>query len=169
MKKTFIAIGIGLFIVILGIVLYNVETKNYYDASGINSGFMMKEEKFEYNISKDNIVTITNSGIDTNIQLNIDNSINGIVKIVVLHPEITEVTFDYSFDDENKKNIVLDYDSDLLLNFDSLGTIFNVWMNGLKNKTNYNYSVLEYPIIKIYVNENNKEQIRLVGRYGNEH
>lgn len=165
MKKILMPLLVGFGIFILGIIAFSFEIKGYSTVDELYSSFIMKEEIIEYKINEEDVYKITNSGNDTNIDLYIDNNVSNKIRIVVSHPVMTNIDYEYSTSDDGDF-IEIDFDSSFELNFDNLKSLFVVGMDGLKTKLKPNYDLLEYPIIKVFVNEKYKDNIKFVGKYG---
>jgi len=165
MKKILMPLLVGLGIFILGIIAFSFETKGYSSVNELDSSFIMREEIIEYKINEEDVYKITNSGNDTNIDLYIDNNVSNKIRIVVTHPVMTNIDYEYSTSDDNDF-IEINFESSLEINFDNLKSLFAVGMESLKAKLKPNYDLLEYPIIKVYVNEKYKDSIKFVGKYG---
>lgn len=166
MKKILTPVLMGILIFIIGVIYFSIEMRTFSKNGEFSSSFPMEEIVLEYNINEEDVYKITSSGIDNNVNLYIDNSLANKIKIVVLHPVITNIDYDYVASDEEDNYIELDFDSSLNMNYDNLKMLFNVFVDGVKNKIQHDYDLIEYPIVRVYVHENYKDNVKFVGRYG---
>lgn len=165
MKKALTPGIIGFIIFIVGIICFSLEIKTF-DSNPFVSSFKMKQEILEYKIDEEDIYRITNSEIDTNVNLYIDNNLSNKMKIIVSHPVITKINYKYLNVDKEKDFISIDFDSSLELKIENLKTLLGMGINSIKEQVKYDYNLLEYPNIKVFVNEKYKDNIEFVGRYG---
>ena len=168
MKKEFLFILIGVVIFIIGFITFGLETSNFSESTRLSSDIIMKQEILSYNINEDKFFRITNSNSNTNVNLYIDNNLSDEIRIVVNYPEFNSVEYDYDvISNEKVKLVQIDFESSTTLSkIDDLINIFQVGVNGFKNKVKYNYSLIENPEVKVYVHEDYKENIQFVGKYG---
>lgn len=165
MKKVLTPIIIGFIIFIVGIICFSLEIKAF-NSNEFVSSFKMEQEVLEYKINEEDVYRITNSGIDTNVNLYIDNNLSNKVRIVVSHPVMTKIDYQYLNINEEEEYISIDFDSSLELNFENLKTLLSMGINSIKEQVKYDYNLLEYPNIKVFVNEKYKDNIEFVGKYG---
>lgn len=165
MRKILTPVIIGLIIFIVGIICFSLELKTFKPNEFVSS-FRMEQEVIEYKVNEDDIYRITNSGIDTNVNLYIDNSLANKIRIVVSHPVLTKIDYEYSTINDEEEFISIDFDSSLELKFENIKTLFVMGINSIKEQIKYDYSLLEYPTIKVFVNEKYNDNIEFVGRYG---
>lgn len=165
MKKILTPVIIGFIIFIVGIICFSLEIKTF-SSNGLVSSFKMEEEVLEYKINEEDIYRITNSGIDTNVNLYINNNLSNKIRIVVSHPVMTKIDYEYLDIDEEEEYISIDFDSDLELNYENFKILLSMGINSIKEQVKLDYNLLEYPNIKVYVNEKYKDNIEFVGRYG---
>lgn len=165
MKKVLTPVIIGFIIFIIGIICFSFEVKAF-NSNPFASSFKMEQEVLEYKIDEEDVYRITNSGIDTNVNLYIDNNLSNKIRIVVSHPVMTKIDYRYLDIDEEEEFISIDFDSSLELDFEHLKTLLSMGINGIKDQIKYDYSLLEYPTIKVFVNEKYKDNIEFVGKYG---
>jgi len=167
MKKHLIVFVAGLILILIGIICFNIETRNYNISTNLTSNFNMEQKVLEYEINKNETYRITNDGTNKNINLYIDNTLSNKVKIVVVYADLLKIDSDLDtnvYEDENVINV--DIESELIIDFDDINDFYTLGMASLNNKTMYNYTLLKYPEIKVFVNEKYKNNIELVDKYG---
>lgn len=166
MKKILTPVLIGILIFITGVICFSLEIESFSKINEFTSSFPMEEVILEYNISEEDVYKITSSGIDNNVNLYIDNGLANKIKIVVSHPVITSIDYEYISVSDDNNYIELDFDSSLNVDFNSLEMLFNLFVDGVRNKIQHDYDLIEYPTINVYVHEQYKDNVKFVGRYG---
>jgi len=167
MKKHLIVFVAGLILILIGIICFNIETCNYNISTNLTSNYNMEQIVLEYEKNKNETYRITNDGTNKNINLYIDNTLSNKVKIVVVYADLLKIDSDLDtnvYEDENVINV--DIESELIIDFDDINDFYTLGMASLNNKTMYNYTLLKYPEIKVFVNEKYKNNIELVDKYG---
>ena len=69
MKKALMPIVIGFIIFVVGLICFSVELRYYEDVNGLTDEFTFKQVTIEKTLDSDKIYRITNSGVDTNIEV----------------------------------------------------------------------------------------------------
>lgn len=167
MKKYLITLFIGFAVFLIGIAYFYIETLNYSVDSNLTSNFNFEQEVIEYEINNNETVVITNDNTNKNMSLFIDNSLSNEIRIVVVHPDIIEINSKYNTKEyNNNQSITVNLNSDLIINLDNLSVLYDLGILSFKNKTLYNYTLLEYPEIRVYVNENYRSNVKFINNYG---
>lgn len=167
MKKYLFKLFAGFIVFLLGATWFYIETIDYNVSANLSNNINIKEEKLEYEISNDKIFVITNRNSNSNIQLFIDNSITNKVKIEVEHADILNVISNYYLiNDYGKELNKIDFESVLSISKNSVLSLYDLGIDSLKDKTIYNYNLLRYPTIKVYVHEDYRENIKFVNNDG---
>ncbi|MBQ7136369.1 MAG: hypothetical protein IJO43_00130 [Bacilli bacterium] len=167
MKKYLVPLTIGFLLILVGVAYFYTETVNYDISMDLASNFNMKQKILEYEISDSEIFKITNNEIDKNMNLYINNNLTNEVRIVVEYSDLLMINTDYDTRyRKNEKVINLDIESELILDFNSIDSLYKLGLETLRNKTIYNYSLLGYPKVRVYVNEKYKENVEFVNKYG---
>lgn len=168
MKKYLFKLFAGFIVFLLGATWFYIETIDYSVSSNLSNHISMKVEKLEYEISNDKTFVITNRNSNKNIQLLIDNSItDNKVKVEIDHANILNVASNYYvINDDGKEFNKLDFESALSISKDTVLSLYDLGIDSLRDKTVYNYNLLRYPNIKVYVHENYRENIKFVNTNG---
>lgn len=166
MKKYLMTLFLGFAIFLIGISWFYIETMNYGVSDSLTSNFNMEKELLKYEINYDDTFKITNYGTDKNMKLFIDNSLSNEVRIVISHSDMMNMKVDY-YNDHDVVNI--DFKRNLNPNFNDIIDIYDLGIISLKNKTVYNYTLLKYPEVLVFVNENYKTNIKFIDSNGNEY
>lgn len=167
MKKYLTTLFIGFALFLIGIAYFYIETINFDIDSSLPSNFNLKKEVLEYEIDSDQTYRITNLGTNKNMKLFIDNSLSNEVKIVVDHFDMVAIESKYYTIDYNNNELVrIDLESKPIMNWNDIANLYDLGIVSLKNKTIYNYTLLKYPEIKVFVNENYRNNIEFVDNYG---
>lgn len=167
MKKYLMTLFMGFAFVLIGITCFYLETINYDVSSTLTSSFNMEQKILEYEIKDNQVFRITNFGTNKNMNLYIDNSLSNEVRIVINHSDMLDIESDYYTKNNNDKELVrIDLESELIMNWDHAKDLADLGIISLKNKTIYNYTLLKYPEIRVFVNENYRENIEFINNYG---
>lgn len=166
MKSNLKFILIGFVIFVIGIICFTFELKNFNQSRGLTSNFEIKQEVIKYPITNDQNFRITNENTNNNINLYIDNNLSNEVKIIVNYPNISKLKYDYSVINDDINLVSINFESTTLLDFDSIKDIYELGLISFRDKVVYNYSLLEQPEIKVFVNEKYRKNIEFVGNYG---
>lgn len=164
MKKYLGTLFLGFALFLIGFAWFYIETMDYEVSSSLTSNFDMNGEAFEYEISSLEKVRITNSGTDKNMKLYIDNHLSNEVRIVVVHPEMVNVKSNVT---RKTKRTNITVKSDVVMDFNGIKNLYDFSVIGLKNKTIYNYTLFQYPEVRVFVNENYRGNVEFVGSGGN--
>ncbi len=165
MKNHLLMLFIGLAVFLIGIAWFYLETIDFDIDKNLTNNLEMEQEVLEYEIEDDETFRITNFNTNKNMNLYIDNSLSNEVRIVVVYPDIMRIKSGYYTIDE--KNLVrINIENELVMNFDTLNDLYDLGIISLKNKTLYNYSLLKYSEVRVFVNEDYKENIEFVGTNG---
>lgn len=161
MNKYIKGIILGFILFLVGIVVLHLETRSYEYSSEVPFNFKSEEREILIPLDEDEKLEINNNFNGKNIYFYIDNTLEDEVKIVSRELDINEVSYNQTFKtDENKT--VLNIDSEFNLNEDNLYDVFKFAFAILKDKKIYNYTALKYPIIEVYVNEDDKDKIEVL-------
>lgn len=166
MKKYLMTLFLGFAIFLIGISWLYIETMNYGVSDSLTSNFNMEKELLKYEINSDDTFKISNYGTDKNMKLFIDNSLSNEIRIVISHSDMMNMKVDY-YNDHNVVNI--DFKSHLNPNFNDIIDIYDLGIISLKNKTVYNYTLLKYPEVMVFVNENYRTNINFIDSNGKEY
>lgn len=167
MKKHLISFIVGMILLLVGVICFYIETSNYDISQGLTSNFNMKQKELKYEINSNETFRITNNEIDKNINLYVDNTLSNEIKILIVYTDLLDIDSNYDTKvNKNKRVTKVDVESELVIDFDNINDFYKLGIATLKNKTIYNYSLLEYPEIRVYVNEKNKEKVEFVNKYG---
>jgi len=167
MKNNFRFILIGFIIFAIGFICFCFEIKDFNKSYNLTSNFIIKQEIIKYPIGSNETYRISNDKTNNNVNLYIDNNLSDEVRIVVSYPDISKIEYDYSKTNSGENNLIrIDFESTTLLDFDSISDIFELGVATFKKEIMYNYTLLKYPEIRVYVNEKYKENIEFVGSYG---
>lgn len=168
MKKHLFALVVGLGLILLGSICFNIETANYKEYDGLTSNFNFEQKVLEYNINENEKYRITNGGTDANMTLYIDNSLSNEIRIEISHIDMLTVNSKNETKvNDGKKTINVDLESELiLLDFSDATDFYTLGISSVKDKIAYNYSLLKNPEVKVYVNEIYKSNIEFVNNYG---
>ena len=165
MKNPLLMLFIGPAVFLIGIAWFYLETIDFDIDKNLTNNLEMEQEVLEYEIEDDETFRITNFNTNKNMNLYIDNSLSNEVRIVVVYPDIMRIKSGYYTIDE--KNLVrINIENELVMNFDTLNDLYDLGIISLKNKTLYNYSLLKYSEVRVFVNEDYKENIEFVGTNG---
>lgn len=165
MRNHLLMLFVGLAVFLIGIAWFYLETINFDIDKNLTNNFEMKQEVLEYEVTDDETFRITNFNTNKNMNLYIDNSLSNEVRIVVVYPDIMRVKSKYYTIDE-KDLVRINIENNLIMDFDTLNDLYDLGIISLKNKTLYNYSLLKYSEVRVFVNENYKEKIEFVGTNG---
>ncbi len=165
MRNHLLMLFVGLAVFLIGIAWFYLETINFDIDKNLTNNFEMKQEVLEYEVTDDETFRITNFNTNKNMNLYIDNSLSNEVRIVVVYPDIMRVKSKYYTIDE-KDLVRINIENNLIMDFDTLNDLYDLGIISLKNKTLYNYSLLKYSEVRVFVNENYKENIEFVGTNG---
>lgn len=164
MKKYLITLLVGIILFFTGITCFYLETRNYKEDKYLTANFSLEKTALEYDIYENQIFKITNDKTNKNMNIYIDNSLNNKIQIVVVHSDMLEIKNNYS---KEKDLVNIDLDSNLIIKeWNDVVDIYSLAVTSFTNKTIYNYTLLKYPEIRIYVNENNLDNIRFVKENG---
>lgn len=165
MRNHLLMLFVGLAVFLIGIAWFYLETINFDIDKNLTNNFEMQQEVLEYEISDDETFRITNFNTNKNMKLYIDNSLSNEVRIVVVYPDIMRVKSKYYTIDE-KDLVRINIENELIMDFNTLNDLYDLGIISLKNETLYNYSLLKYSEVRVFVNENYKENIEFVNNYG---
>lgn len=167
MNNNFKFIIIGFIVFLLGIIVYNVEIKDFEKREGLTSNFNMESLVLNYDINKNKVYRFTNDGTNKNLKLYINNNLTDEIKVIVSYVDYSRVQYDFDTLSLNDKQVsVIDFETDKDLYFHDLKNLVGLGFVSFREKVIYNYSLLEYPEIQIFVNEKYRENIEFVGQYG---
>lgn len=170
MKKYLRTLFVGLVLFLIGIACFYIETINYDIGSSLTSNFTLEQKVIEYKINNNQTFKITNDGTNKNMNLFIDNTLDNEVRIVVEHVDIIDIKNEYNSKKYlNDEVISVDMESDLELDWNGILDLYDLGIASLQNKTIYNYSLLKYPEVKVFVNEKNRSNIEFVDEHGKEY
>lgn len=167
MKKYCKFILVGFIIFIIGAIGFYVELKSFKETDNLPANFKMNQETFRYSINETDIFRITNNNTNVNVKAYIDNTLDNDIKIIVNYPTLNKIDHDYTVTNyEKNKLIKIDFESSARLDVDGAKDLFILGILGFRDKIMYNYSLLEYPEVRVFVHEKYKENIEFVGSYG---
>lgn len=166
MKKHLTWFIVGLVLLLIGGICLNIELKNYQKSSYLTSNFVFEQKEFDYRIEPNKKYKITNNKSNNNINLYFDNSLQDNIKIVIVYANLLDINSKY---EEYKAGASINLESDLELDLTAIKEIKKLGIASLNNKTIYNYTLLKYPKINVYVNEKYKDNIVFADKYGKEY
>lgn len=167
MRKYLFKLFLGFVIFLVGAAYFYIETIDYKIDTNLASNIVMRDEVLEYEISKDKEFILSNSNTNKNMQLIIDNNLDNKVKIEINYAEMLMLHSNYSTVKSNNKEVNrINLDSDLVPDWKNIVSLYDLGINSLNDKTIYNYNLLKYPLVRVYVHENYRANIKFVGKDG---
>lgn len=164
-KIKFILVGLTIFII--GAVCFAFELKRFEIRNDLTSNFELKQKTMNYSITNNEIFRITNTNGNYNVNLYVDNNLSDEVKIVVSYLDVSELKYDYHDVNDGDINLIsINFASSLLLDFNNIKDIYRLGIISFKENVIYDYSLLDKPKVKVFVNEKYKKNIQFVGNYG---
>ena len=147
----------GFIILLLGVCFFTYEVKGYEYVNSLPTGFVMETKDVNVKINDlEKIVIKADTKLD-NIKLYISEDVaHDEIIIKTENYRTSDVSYIYKYDDNNIKITVT---SDLVYDMDYTEDIMNLFVSTLKKKTIYNYNLLKYPNINVYVNPINSNRI----------
>lgn len=163
MKNYILGLLIGFFVLLIGISCFYLETMNFKYENTLTDSFPLKTEQVIIKVEDNKKYRITNSGSDENIILKIDNNLKNEIKINSKHADTSKINYSINNSKHLDEEILhLRFSSNLDLNIKDIKPIIGLTIDGLKNKTIYDYSILKGNIIEVNVNEENASKIEFV-------
>lgn len=167
MKKYIIGLLLGFLIFLSGMTFFWIETMNYKYDNSLTDIFPLKTEEFMIKIEMNKKYRITNYQSDNNLVLKIDNTLKDEIKVINSHVDTAKIHYSNNTTKNIDEDIVnLRFSSSLDLDFDDIKPIFDLTAHGFKNRTIYDYSILKYSTIEVYVNEINADKIEFMKKNG---
>lgn len=159
MKKNIILIFIAFCLMALGINLMVYEIMDFNISNTFKDGtFTKKVSTYEFKKIKNEVEIIVEN--DKNAYIEYDNSLEkDNYKIVVTYfNELFEIGKILTTKDD-KEHIYINYNNKS--NFSSIKKVIDVTIDGLKKNEVYNYYNAFSPVVKVYINEENKNDFRI--------
>lgn len=158
-KKINRNIFIGLFIsIIISILVFGYETNSYKISEKLPLSFDTTTRELYFDIDSINKIIITSNSKYNNIRLIEDNSLNN-MKITLNYFETSKPFYKNILDKEDTLRLV--FDSTFIPELDTPEDILKLGVDTIKYKTIYNYNMLKYPEISIYVNRNDINKVEM--------
>ena len=159
-KKTNRNLFTGLFIsVIVSVLIFGYETNYYEYSSKLPIGFKTENKELYFDIyDKKEVIVKSNSRYD-NVKVYEDDSLDGKLKIVLTEYNTAKPYYTSYLSNDDVLSLV--FDSYFMPGVDTLTDILKIGTDTIKNKTIYNYNMLKYPEITIYVNSKDKDKIEI--------
>ena len=155
-KKLFACLFLS---VIVSVIVFGYETNSYKYTAKLPLGFKTEDKELYFDIQdKKEIIFKSNSKYD-NVKIYEDSTLDGKMKVVLTQFETAKTYYTSYLNDDNRLNLV--FDSYFDPNVETLTDILKIGVNTIKNKTIYNYNMLKYPEITIYVNSKDKNKIEI--------
>lgn len=154
-RKLFIC----LFILLIATVsVFGIETRNYSYKEILPDFFDSTTKEISFDIKDLNkIVLKTNTRYD-NVKIYADDSLTDEIKVLFTYSETARPYYVNYI--ENDK-LLLTFDSYFLPKLGTIEDLLRLSCDTIKNKTIYNYNMLKYPEISVYVNSKIKDKIEI--------
>ncbi len=145
-------------IVLLGsIVFLGYELSNFDHRNSLPTGFTTNAEKMTADIENMDKVVITSDSKLDNIRLFIDEELDkNEIRIETESYRTADVKYVYSYDEKNME-VIITSDLDLEVGYSS--DLINLFVSTFRHKTIYNYNLLKYPNINVYINSANFDRV----------
>jgi len=162
MKKHIIVFIVSIVLIMAGSIWTVYEVFDYKLASNFkDSAFTTKTVSFETSITKAKVLVNANHYGKINIIKN-DTIITGTVKIEVTYfNQLFNVNYSSRIDDNNQSLLLTFNHADEEENFNNFRRILDVTIDGLKNKTIYNYGKAFRPTIEVFVNSSDLNVVKI--------
>lgn len=161
MKKYIELLSIGFALFIFGIIAFAFETHNY----NYNQTLPIELEKdnitVNFNIEKDKKYVIQKAKYNKNINIvkHIDNTLNNEMLVIGSYYETSQLLYNYNVYGDDVR---ITFYNELKLKTGDISKIYNIFLRFVFDKTVYNYNLLKYSNIDIYVNEENSKNIEIL-------
>ncbi len=161
MKDKFvITITVAFGVLLVSLLLLWTETKNYKYSSDLPEVFDMVEKEATFNLGREELVCIMNNFTNRNISLQVDNRLEDEIRITFKYYKTNKTSYTQKYDSKDDNKSYINFKSDFKLNRDNISDVFNLGSKMMEDKTIYNYSLLKYSKIVVYVNEDNVNKIK---------
>ena len=162
MKKHIIIFVISIVLIIAGSIWTVYEVFDYKLASNFkDNAFTTKTVTFETSITKAKVIVKTGHYGEIKITKN-DTIVTGTVKIEVTYfNQLFNVNYSSRIDDNNQSLLLTFNNADEEENFNNFRRILDITIDGLKNKTIYNYEKAFRPTIEVFVNSSDLNVVKI--------
>ncbi len=156
LKKYYVGAFLALF---AGIIFFAYEVSGYEYVNTLPNGFEVDTKESVFDISQYDKVIVKQDTRLNNIELIVDDNLNDQIRVEFDHYKTSKIKYIYTYNDNNELNLT--YTSVLDINDDIVADVLKLAMATFNNQTMYNYNMFKYPVIRVYVNSENKDKVEV--------
>ncbi len=150
---------VGFIVLLLGVTFFAYEVKGYEYVNSLPTGFIMDSKEVNVRIEGLEKIVITSDSKLNNIKLYVDENVaKDEILIKTDSYKTSDISYIYKYL-EDSMNITIT--SDLKYDIDYTEDILNLFVSTLKKKTIYNYNLIKYPNINVYINPSNSNRVSI--------
>ena len=141
----------------------------FYDNSPYNISkslpqpFEVESKRVKFDTTNKDSIYLKSDAKFNNIEIITDNNLKDEIIIDFEYYKTAKVSYTNHFND--KDDLVVSFESDIEFNNDDFVDLLILGIESIEKKTIYNYNMLRYPRIKVYVNSANKNKVKTLNYY----
>ena len=141
----------------------------FYDNSPYNISkslpqpFEVENKRVRFDITNKDSIYLKSNAKFNNIEIITDNSLKDEMVLDFEYYKTAKVSYSNHFNDNNE--LIISFDSDIDFTNDDFIDLLILGVESIEKKTIYNYNMLRYPRIKVYVNGTDKNSIKTLNYY----
>ncbi|MBR1386676.1 MAG: hypothetical protein IJ568_07595 [Bacilli bacterium] len=156
LKKYYIGAFLALF---MGILFFAYEISGYEYVNTLPNGFKVDTKESVFDITEYDKVIVKSDTRLNNIELIVDDNLNDQIRVEFDYYKTSKIKYIYTYNDNNELNLT--YTSILDINNETAADVLKLAMATFSNQTMYNYNMFKYPVIRVYVNSENKDKVEV--------
>jgi hypothetical protein len=151
---------VGLLALIFAVVCFGYETNSYKLNPRLPSNMETVSQSFNLTLSNIDSVNISSNAKFNNIELKIDNSLDGVVRFETESYETAYVSYVNHFNSDTR-NMDIKFDGETNFKLKNIKDVFKLGEETIKNKTMYNYNMFKYPKVTVYVSMSDYNKVNV--------
>ena len=165
-KKYIYAAIIG---VLVSTIFFQIDV--FYDNSPYNVSkslpqpFEVENKRVHFDITNKETIYLKTDAKFNNFEIIVDNNLDDEIVLDFEYYKTAKVSYTNHFSEND--DLIISFDSDIKFSNDDFIDLLTLGVESIEKKTIYNYNMLRYPRIKVYVNSENKNKVKTLNYYQN--
>lgn len=141
----------------------------FYDNSPYNISkslpqpFEVENKRVKFDITNKDAIYLKSNAKFNNIEIITDNNLKDEIVLDFEYYKTAKVSYTNHFNENDE--LIISFDSDIDFKNDDFIDLLILGIESIEKKTIYNYNMLRYPRIKVYVNSENKNSINTMNYF----
>ena len=148
-------------VLLVSLLLFWYETKEFKYSTELPKDYKMTEKEIYFTINDDEMVCITNNYTNKNILIKTDSTLENEIKVVYSYIDSLDVYYTRTFNSKDKTRSYVNFEGDIRVNKNLVENSFDLLYGIMKDDTFYNYGLLKYTKVIVYVHPDYVGQIKL--------